>query len=363
MSRRSHVPKVVVAVAAGALVAGTPLPAQAYSREELHKVVGGLPGPRGVATLGNGRILVATSTGRVLLARERLHRRATVRALTRTTPGFAGAIDNGPRGTVYILTGGGGPGLSRGASTLFKWRPSYKRPRVVADIARYQLHDPDPFNVADDPRESNPFGVAALRDGTVLVADAAGNDLLRVWPNGHIKTVAVLKPRRVTVPPGLPGAGTRVRSEDVATSVTVGADGFWYVGELRGYPATRRTSQVWRIRPGTVHAVCDPTHPRRGHCKRYVDGLTSIVDLAADRRGNIYALSLSKKSWLAVESPTPVPGARIGGLFRISPHGRRIHELVRNRLVLPGGVDVNPRGRLYVTGPVLGRGALRKIVP
>ena len=165
------------------------------------------------------------------------------------------------------------------------------------------------------------------------------------------------------MPPGLPGAGTRVRSEDVATSVTVGADGFWYVGELRGYPATRRTSQVWRIRPGTVHAVCDPTHPRRGHCKRYVDGLTSIVDLAADRRGNIYALSLSKKSWLAVESPTPVPGARIGGLFQISPHGRRIHELVRNRLVLPGGVDVNPRGRLYVTGPVLGRGALRKIVP
>src|SRR4029453_19346402 len=123
------------------------------------------------------------------------------------------------------------------------------------------------------------FGVAALRDGTVLVADAANNDLLRVWPNGKIRTVARLKPRTVTVPAGLgaeaPPAGTPFVAEAVATSVTVGSDGYWYVGELRGFPATPGTSQIWRIKPGSVNALCDPAAPSTGACQRYADGFTS----------------------------------------------------------------------------------------
>ena len=52
--------------------------------------------------------------------------------------------------------------------------------------------------------------------------------------------------------------GTILPSEAVATSVTVGADGFYYVGELRGFPATPGQSQVWRIAPNSVGALCDP---------------------------------------------------------------------------------------------------------
>ena len=44
--------------------------------------------------------------------------------------------------------------------------------------------------------------------------------------------------------------------------MTVGSDGYWYVGELRGFPATPGTSEIWRIKPGTVGAVCDPEKPR-----------------------------------------------------------------------------------------------------
>lgn len=360
------------AIALGALsalavgTASTPADARQQAAGGTPKtVVDGLNGPRGVDALGGGRTIVSDSDGNIILVRERPGKPATKRTLTKTLPGFGAAVSQGRHGTTYILTGGGGPegAPPPGGATLFKWRPGYKQPHKLADIAKYQATDPDPYNLDGPPGESNPFGVAAVGDGTVLVSDAAGNDLMRVWPNGTVRTVARLKPRTVTVPVGLPGAGTRVPSEDVATSVTIGADGYWYVGELRGYPATPGTSQIWRIKPGTRNAVCNPRHPYAGPCKRYVDGLTSVVDLGADRRGNIYAVTLSKKTWLAVENPQATDADKIGALYRVSPFDRTVRELAKDKLTLPGGVDVGPRGGIYLTGPVFGPGALTKLRP
>jgi hypothetical protein len=200
------------------------------------------------------------------------------------------------------------------------------------------------------------------------VADAAGNDLLRVYPDGHIVTVARLKPRVVPVPPGLPStfmgeplppAGTLLPSEDVATSVTVGADGYYYVGELRGFPATPGTSQVWRIAPGSVNALCDPQAPSTGACRRYADGFTSIVDLAAGPDGSIYVLELVQQSWLKFELGLVNPP--LGGLFRIPPGGGAPVELAAGQLVLPGGVDVDRDGTVYVTAPVFGPGMVARV--
>ena len=148
----------------------------------------------------------------------------------------------------------------------------------------------------------------------------------------------------------------------MATSVTVGPDGYWYVGELRGFPATPGTSQIWRIKPGTVGAVCDPEKPWHGRCTRYADGLTSIVDLGASRR-SVYAVSLSKMSWLAVESDPPIPGAEIGALYRLTKHHHkvRIKELVKDQLTLPSGVDV-AEDDIYLIGPIFGpEGTLQRI--
>ena len=239
----------------------------------------------------------------------------------------------------------------------------------MRNIAEYQAGDLDPFDQEGAPEESNPFGLAPLKDGTVLVADAAGNDLLRVWPSGRTKTVARLMPRMVKVPQGLPDipppdgplppAGTPILAEAVATSVTVGPDGYWYVGELRGFPATPKSSQIWRIKPGTTNAKCNPNKPWRGPCKRYSDGLTSIVDLGSTHKG-ILAVSLSKKSWFQWE--LGVDGAETGGLFHVTKrHGSpRIKELVRNKLTLPSGVDASGRS-IYLTAPFFGPGALWKI--
>ncbi len=332
-------------------------------------VVEGLDGVRGVDHLGRGRTLVTEADGTFSLVVERRHRPAKVVELGQVPAGFiAPAISAGPRGTVYLLTSGGEPGT--GAATLYRWRWGDDAPTAVFDVAAYQATDPDPNNQEGAPEESNPFGLAALRDGTVLISDAAGNDLIRVWPrSGKAVTVARLLPRVVAVPEGLPAtdpdgeplppAGAMIPSEGVATSVTVGPDGWWYVGELRGFPATPGTSQVWRIKPGAVGADCDPDRPRHGWCKRYADGLTSIVDLGATRR-SVYAVGLSKMSWLAFELGTP--GAEVGALWRLTRvhHKVRVSEVAAGKLILPGGVD-GARKKVYVTGPTFGPGSLSVI--
>ncbi|GAB6986298.1 hypothetical protein JCM10369A_28220 [Nocardioides pyridinolyticus] len=324
----------------------------------------GLDGPRGVDALGHGWTVVTETDGTFSLVIERRkhhHHRGhgtepRVIDLGQVPAGFvAPAVSVGKHHTVWVLTVGG---EDEGAATLYRWRRGWDAPEAFVDIAAYQATDHDPYDLEDSPAESNPFGVAALRNGSVLVADAAGNDLLRVMPDRSIHTVARLKPRTVEIPEDLPGAGTTMPAEAVATSVTVGKDGYWYVGELRGYPATAGTSEIWRIKPGTRDAVCDPEKPWRGACKRFADGLTSIVDLGAGRRG-IYAVTLSKMTWLAIEAPEPVPGSDIGGLFLVKRH-HRITELVPDQLILPGGVDVAD-GTPYVVGPVFGPGSLARI--
>ncbi len=331
-------------------------------------IASGLHGPRGLAIINKRKSIVGQDDGTISRVVKHPGMPASVTTLTHVPASFiAPAVAAGRHHTVWILTAGGAPGT--GAATLYKWRPGWPAPKVVADIGAYQQTDPDPYNLADDPGESDPYGVTALKHG-VLVADAANNDLLRVSGHGKVHTVARLKPRVVITPSGLPTdpedpappppAGTPIPAEAVATSVTVGSDGFWYVGELRGFPATPGTSEIWRIKPGSTNAVCDPTHPRAGHCKRYLDGLTSIVDLAPAPNGRLYALEISKASWLQMEGQLGSGGpVTPGALFKVRKH-HVIRELAKGKLMEPGDVD-RVRGILEVTGPVFGPGNLFRI--
>ncbi|WP_170284780.1 ScyD/ScyE family protein [Kribbella amoyensis] len=361
-----------MALVGSVLAVATPAEATGGHGSSLKPVITNLDSPRGVATHG-GKIIYSVGDGSVY---EAWKNGKVIRKLGQVPGGFAPAIDTDKWGTTYALTGAAGePGSPPvpGAATLFKLVPG-KAPVKIADIAKYQMKDPDPYDQENNPTDSNPFGVAALNDGTVLVSDAAGNDLLRVWvKSGHIKTVARLKPRVVKVPPGLPTtdpegnptnfppAGTPITSEAVATSVTVGSDGYWYVGELRGFPATPGKSQIWRIKPGSYNATCDPYKPNRGHCQRYADGYTSIVDLAGGPRGTLAVVELAKASWLQWE----LGGSPVGALFLQFPgkyHKAGFRkELAKNQLILPGGTAFSRWGDLYVSSPLFGPGAIYKV--
>lgn len=115
--------------------------------------------------------------------------------------------------------------------------------------------------------DSHPYAVAAAGHHW-FVADAGGNDLLRVSRRGKVSTVAVLPRQPLTITAaiakgiGLPGCavGAVYNFESVPTDVEVGPHGWLYVSTLAGGPedpSLGARSKVYRVNPWThrVHQV------------------------------------------------------------------------------------------------------------
>ena len=194
------------------------------------------------------------------------------------------------------------------------------RARVIANLGKFEKQvNPDEGMV-----ESNPFDLAKLGGGQVLIADAAANALLVADGSGEVDWVATLPDEVVstanaktlvgcpTPPPDfadicdLPAT---IPAQAVTTSVAVGPDGAYYLTELKGFPAPLGESRVWRIEPGTRHVHCDAAVTDSG-CTVVADGFTSIVDINFASDGTAYVVELDEASWFAVEV---VPDAAAGG--------------------------------------------------
>lgn len=176
----------------------------------------------------------------------------------------------------------------------------------VADVSAYEsAHNP-----AGGPVDSNPYAVHCLR-GSELVTDAGGNDLFRV------------KKRRLSLLAVFPSRPAR-STDSVPTSVAVGPDHAYYVGELTGKPFDVGAADVYRVRPGKQPQV-------------YLSGFTAIIDMRFDRQGNLYVLEHATGPGLSG------PGA----LIKVSPPGTR--TTVVDGLSQPTAVLIGHHGAIYVT--------------
>ena len=344
---------VVCATLLAAAAVGTSAAAAGPARQA--RAVEGLDGPRGL-DIAAGKTVVAESNGVISEVIRRGPDKGTTERIGKVVKGFGSAVAVAPNGDVWALTG-------EGDARLFLFSDGDKR--QVADIGRFQKkQNKDPFNLAEPAGQSNPFNLAAMADGSVLVADAANNSVVHVTKRGKITPIARVKPRVVEMPAGfddpeLPPPGTPLPSEAVVTSVAVGPDGTVYLGELRGFPGTPETSQIWKVRPGATDAVCKPNKPNKGACTRFADGLTSIVALEMGRGGSLYVAELSKMSWLAAEFE--VPGSEVGSIIRVGRDAQVRRELKPGKVILPGGIAVGGNGNVFVSGPVFGPGAIKKV--
>ena len=250
-SRRSLVAAAVPAVLLASLLSGS------AGAGGSAVVASGLDNPRGIDIGADGRIAVAEAgAGRIVRIRAGSVTPLVGGLPTATSPegettGPVNVALTG-RATVFSLIGEGPkPVDSRFASLLRTGRPG----KLTVDIAGYQAGDPDPADQDGNAVESNPYGLAAVGNGKVLVTDAANNDLLLVGPRGGVQTVARIPLHMVSM--AHLGNPNLVPAEAVPTTVAVGPDGYWYVGELTGFPFTPEASRIWRIAPWARNATCD----------------------------------------------------------------------------------------------------------
>jgi hypothetical protein len=180
---------------------------------------------------------------------------------------------------------------------------------LETDLAAYEAAT----NPDDGVPDSNPYALLA-EPGSTVATDAGGNDLLRIAANGAISTIAVF-----------PSRFNSARATDsVPTSVAVGPDGAYYVGELTGVPFAPRAANVWRVVPGQAPTV-------------FQSGFTDIIDITFGSDGSLYVLEFATGPFLAPP----------GDLWRVAPNGTR--TLVATGLFAPGSVTIGPDGAFYVS--------------
>jgi DNA-binding beta-propeller fold protein YncE len=208
---------------------------------------------------------------------------------------------------------------------------------AVARLDRLE-HRQNLDNVKGD-RNSNPYAVLALDDRQIVV-DAGANAVLEVR-GGQVKLLALIPNRR------------NGRRQAVPSSIALGPDGAYYVGEL-AESSGKGKARVWRV------------PAEGGDATVYRSGFTTITGVAFGPDGSLFvtefALSFQKLN---------------GRLVRVAPDGSRSVLAGGKKLRAPTGAAVDPStGAVYVSnfsvlprktpkkGPFRGAGGtLVKITP
>lgn len=313
-----------VGTAALALLVATALPASATGSDPL---ADDLTTPLGFAVASDGTLYVAEAfAGR--LTQVTANGDHTEIASAPPGSGTAGVATTTNGWVYYTLT----LPPERGTppeTALARVKPG-GTPQILASLSDYEeQNNPDADNVygllkknkcfydakalsdfLGPPRykggiESNPYAVADDVYGGAVVADAAGNSIVRVL-DGKVSTVAVLPPiKQILDKPTLRKEVRRINrklerqgkdriprssldtcigkpyaSNPVPTDVEVGPDGNYYVSTLPGFPEAAGTSRVFRI------------NALSGAVRTVAKGFTGGVDLAVAEDGTIYVAEL-----------------------------------------------------------------------
>lgn len=183
---------------------------------------------------------------------------------------------------------------------------------AVADIAALECKN----NYDGTDRNANPYAVAAVGPGHLVVVDAGANALFDVR-DGKATLLAVL-PK------------TAKGLQSVPTSIAVGADGSYYVGEFTGETkGVKRAGEarIFKIVPGQKPTVA-------------ASGFNAVTGVAVAPDGTLYVTEFQMNAD-SQEDPR-------GDVVKVTPDGKRT-RLGVGKLFFPAGAALDPNGAVYVS--------------
>ena len=193
--------------------------------------------------------------------------------------------------------------------------PASRNACITAALA--QAQQPVRYRGAVD---SHPYAVTAIGHGAWAVADAGGNDIVKVDRTGHVSLIGVLPAQPVKITAafaasmGLPACvvGITYKFEAVPTDVEVGPHGDLYVTTLPGGPEGPDSGN-----PGSVYRI-----DRTGHSTRVATGFAGATNLAIDAHGNIFVAQIGSGTIAEVVCGKPETVLALPGVVAVEySHG------------------------------------------
>ena len=234
--------------------------------------------------------------------------------------------------------------------------------RIVADLAAFERNvDPDALEgiqwkaqvceaspVYTAGPQNNPYNVSALSGSEVLVADAAGNSILKADDEGNVDWFAILTPptdgNGEWIELGQVGDVT-CYAQPVPTAIAVGPDGYAYIGELTGALVDGLPvglSRIWKIPADAKNVTC--SEGGSGECELLIEGLTSVIDVAIGPDNLLYVVEYDENSWLTAYGALPPAGGKI----TVYDLDGNLLETVAAGLSYPSAITFDKKGNLWL---------------
>ncbi len=229
--------------------------------------------------------------------------------------------------TLYALLGGAGcsHGVTGVPNGIIRVNPDGTS-TPIADLGAFQkahpVKNPEPDDFEPD---GSWYSLVAVR-GNLYAVEPNHGELDKITPEGHITRVIDISASQGHIVP-----------------TAVAYRGNFYVGNLNTFPIVQGSSKIYKITPG-------------GQISVFAEGLTTVLGVAIDKRGRIYALENT------TNNPFPTPFT--GRVVRVTRSGGL--EVIAAGLSLPTAMTFGPDGNLYVSAvgfgaPPVGLGKVLKI--